>query len=42
VWEAHFGPIDCAIAGGFDDSEERRQVGIFDDLIDRMLIVTVC
>jgi hypothetical protein len=41
VREAHFGAVHCAIAGGFDDGEKRCEVGVCDDLIDRILIVLV-
>jgi hypothetical protein len=41
MWEAHFGSIHCAIAGSFDDGEERREVWISNDLIDRVLVVAV-
>ena len=39
--EAHFGAVNCAIAGGFDDGEKRCEVWVCDDLIDRILIVLV-
>ena len=39
VREAHFGAVHCAIAGGFDDGEKRCEVGVCDDLIDRILIL---
>ena len=42
MWKAHFGPVNCAIAGSFDDGEERCEIRVFDDLIDRLLFVVVC
>jgi hypothetical protein len=41
MWEAHFGSIHGAIAGSFDDGEQRRQVGIFNHLADRVLVVAL-
>jgi hypothetical protein len=35
--EADFGSINSTIAGGFDDSKERRKVRVEDDTVDEVL-----
>ena len=40
MWEADFGSVDCAIPGRFDDGEKRCELGVCDDLIDRILVGT--
>lgn len=38
MWEAHFGAVDGAVAGAFDDGEEVMVARVEDDALDGGLL----